>query len=112
MAPTTRLHLVPRARITRLEPPGGGDLVGLIRAKLDAGLLPRQLSRLATRGHGADTPRSGCGSTILQAKAQYELESHGGARQGWATYRLHVGCYKGWAAECRQQGWRGWRSRR
>jgi hypothetical protein len=112
MAPTARLHLVRGGRVSRPELRGGGDLVHLVSAKLDAGLLPRQLSRLATRAPGGDQPCSACGSTISQAETQYELEAHGGARRGGATYRLHVGCYAAWVVECRRQGWRGWRTRR
>ena len=84
----------------------------MIREKLEADRLPRQLSRPATRAQGADQPCSACDLTISHADVRYELESHGGARRGGATYRLHVGCYAGWAVECRQQGWRGWRATR
>jgi hypothetical protein len=95
------LHLVPRAT------PPLADLSALIRQKLDAGLLPRQLSRMASRGYGAGQPCSACDTKILPTEVQYELESHGGARDGGSTYRVHLGCYAGWEAECRQQGWRG-----
>jgi hypothetical protein len=41
------------------------DLADLIRDKLDAGLLPRQLSRTASRGYGDGRPCSACGVAIL-----------------------------------------------
>ena len=109
MPPRVDLQLVPRATLSGSEPHSLADLGDLIRQKLDEGLLPRQLSRTPSRGYGADRPCSACGLTILPTQVQYELESHGGARNRGSTYRLHLGCYAGWEVECRQQGWRGWR---
>jgi len=112
MAPTRVLDLVRRVRRVPPELHAGSDLAVVIRDKLAADQLPRQLSRPAKRARGIDQPCSACDLTISQADVRYELESYGGARCGGATYRLHVGCYAGWVVECRQQGWRGWRTRR
>jgi len=77
-------------------PPHAADM---IRAKLDAGILPTKIGGKMYAGYGRHAPCDGCETPILPAQVEYEFNSPEGT-----TVRFHLGCAGLWEAVLRQRG--------
>src|SRR5262245_15918943 len=64
-------------------PPNAADL---IRAKLDAGILPSKVVGRMYAGYGDGNRCDGCETSILRAQVEYEFDSPEGS-----TFRFHLG---------------------
>ena len=62
------------------------DAPGTIRAKVEDGRLPLELSARMWAGFGSEQPCDGCGEAISRSQV-YEFETRDGR-----TIRLHFGC--------------------
>jgi hypothetical protein len=71
-----------------------------IRAKLDAGDLPRLGPKKMWGGFGKNNACDGCGNPILTTDIEYEFNL-GDKR----TCRFHISCAGIWQAELRRRGW-------
>ena len=70
-----------------------------IRAKVDAGDLPREAPGKMYAGFGTGEPCDGCETPILPAQVEYEFETAGGR-----VIRFHLGCAGLWEAYRRRLG--------
>jgi hypothetical protein len=68
----------------------------VIRAKMGGGLLPRRQPARTSTGRGSGDPCSVCEATIAPAQTEYGFTDAG------TVYRLHVGCFRLWEAQCRR----------
>ena len=71
-----------------------------IRAKLDAGTLPREASSKMFAGYGDGRPCDGCETPITNTQVEWEFDGPDGQ-----AYRFHLGCAGLWEAERRRRGW-------
>jgi hypothetical protein len=62
-----------------------------IRAKVSAGLLPRQAPVKTWGGFGSGRPCDGCAEPILPTEVEHEVDF-----EGSPTIRLHAACYAVW----------------
>jgi len=70
-----------------------------IRAKLDAGTLPRDRPPMMFAGYGTRNACDACDETILPAQVEYEISYRDGR-----AFQLHLGCAGLWDAELRRRG--------
>jgi hypothetical protein len=82
---------------------GGTRPSDKIRAKIDAGALPREAGVKVRADHGRDEPCSACDEPIRPVEVVYEIDLPGAGR-----YRFHTGGYGLWEADLLRRG----RSRR
>ena len=76
-----------------------------IRAKLDAGRLPREGHVLLWDGYGQNRPCVACEQAILHSQVQHELQCADGR-----IVSMHNGCAGLYEAERRRRGWSRQRS--
>jgi hypothetical protein len=72
-----------------------------IRAKLDAGLLPRDTPVKLWAAYGSGQPCSACEEPILARQIEYELEY---PEHQAPVVRFHAGCHGVWEAERVRRG--------
>jgi hypothetical protein len=71
----------------------------IIRAKLNAGVLPVEQPTILWVGHGSGQTCAVCEQPIVKAQALYEAEY--GYRP---AIRCHADCYRLWRAAARERG--------
>ena len=76
------------------------SLADTIRAKLDAGRLPREEHIKLWAGYGQNRPCVACEQVILRSQVQHELEFSDGR-----IVSMHIGCAGLYEAERRRRGW-------
>ena len=77
-------------------PPNAAEM---IRAKLDASLLPSKITGKMYAGFGTHRPCDGCETAILRTQVEYEFDDPEGR-----TFRFHLGCAGLWEAALRRLG--------
>jgi hypothetical protein len=70
------------------------DVAAVIRAKITAGLLPRDRPQKIRVGPGSDKACDGCEQPITKEQREYEFDP-----PGWPTIRLHSECLGVWHVE-------------
>ena len=75
-------------------PPGEADVAAVIRAKIAAGLLPRDRPQKVWVGPGSDKACDACEQPITKEQREYEFDP-----PGWPTIRLHSECLGLWHVE-------------
>ena len=73
-------------------------LIDTIRAKVEAGILPRERPQRFFASQGEEEPCAACGAPILHSQMQWSM---GDADR--LKHRLHVGCLGLWEAELRRR---------
>jgi hypothetical protein len=68
----------------------------VIRAKIEAGVLPRERPEKLFAGYGRDEPCTACEAPILSTQVEWSIwmDDH-------PTHRFHIGCHGLWDAELR-----------
>ena len=72
----------------------------MIRDKLDAGRLPRDVNPRMFAGYGDGQHCDGCETPISAAQVEWEFITPEGQ-----TVRFHLGCAALWEADRRRRGW-------
>jgi hypothetical protein len=79
---------------SRRDPEWTNRVRPIIRARLEAGLLPATPPLHQWAGHGLEKPCDACDSLIESDDTEFEVDfAHGGA------LRFHVGCHLVWEQE-------------
>jgi hypothetical protein len=74
-------------------------LAEVIRAKINAGVLPREHPEKLFAGHGTDAICTACDGRILPGQVEWSIRD--GDR---VTHRFHIGCHGLWDAQLRKPG--------
>lgn len=72
----------------------------MIRDKLDAGLLPKEVEARMFAGYGDGKLCDGCELAIARSQVEWEFTTPQGQ-----SVRFHLGCAALWEADRRRRGW-------